>query len=67
MEQDAFGAPLTPALYDFYVARARAERAKAIAAFVGQLAGWLKGAARRLVPRHRVRRVRPVAGSLSAH
>jgi len=32
---------LTLELFDHYVAKARAERAKAIAAFFGQIAGWL--------------------------
>jgi hypothetical protein len=32
---------LTPELFDHYVAKARAERSKAIAAFFGQIAGWL--------------------------
>ena len=36
---------LTPELYDHYVARARAERSRAIAAFFGQIVGWL-GASR---------------------
>ena len=31
---------LTPKLYDHYVARARAERSKAIAAFFGHIVGW---------------------------
>jgi len=48
MKRDATGRRLTPALYDFYVAQARAERAKAIAAFGGQLSSWLGRAARRL-------------------
>ena len=33
---------LTPELYDHYVAKARAERAAAIAAFFGQIARWLR-------------------------
>jgi hypothetical protein len=32
---------LTPELFDHYVAKARTERAKAIAAFFGRIAGWL--------------------------
>jgi hypothetical protein len=32
---------LTPELFDHYVAKARAERAKAIAAFFGRIAMWL--------------------------
>jgi hypothetical protein len=46
MEQDI--RRLTPALYDFYVARARVERARAIAEFGGQLAGWVRKAVARL-------------------
>jgi len=35
------GRRLTPELFDYYVAQARAERAKAIAEFGGTLAAWL--------------------------
>src|SRR5262245_48316321 len=38
---------LTPELFDHYVAKARAERSKAIAAFIGQVAGWLSALRRR--------------------
>jgi hypothetical protein len=48
---------LTPELFDYYVARARAERAKAIAEFGGHIAAWLSRTAGRLA-RHR-RRARP--------
>ena len=39
---------LTPELFDHYVAKARAERAKAIAAFIRSTAAWLSGLAGRL-------------------
>lgn len=39
---------LTPALFDHYVAKARAERGKAIAAFVGVVAASLGGLAGRI-------------------
>lgn len=39
------GQQLTPELFDFYVDRARAERAKAIAEFGSSLIGWLRGLA----------------------
>jgi hypothetical protein len=39
---------LTPELFDHYVAKARAERAKAIAAFIGHATAWLSGLARRI-------------------
>jgi len=39
---------LTPELFDAYVARARAERAKAIAEFGGHAVAWLSGIAARL-------------------
>jgi hypothetical protein len=42
---------LTPELFDYYVARARAERAKAIAEFGGHIAVWLSRIARRLARR----------------
>ena len=44
-EQSPFrsGRRLTPELFDFYVALARAERAKAIAEFGGKLVAWLSG------------------------
>jgi len=42
---------LTPELFDFYVARARVERAKAIAEFGRQLASAVSRIARRLVRR----------------
>ncbi|HKP26999.1 MAG TPA: hypothetical protein VJV39_24225 [Dongiaceae bacterium] len=38
---------LTPELFDHYVAKARAERGKAIAAFIGQVSGWLAALRRR--------------------
>ena len=39
---------LTPELFDHLVAKARAERAKAIAAFIGNTAAWLFGLAGRI-------------------
>ena len=39
---------LTPELYDHYVAKARAERARAIAGFLSRIAGWLTGFAGRI-------------------
>jgi hypothetical protein len=39
---------LTPELFDHYIALARQERSKAIAAFPRQLAAWLSSLARRL-------------------
>jgi hypothetical protein len=42
---------LTPELFDHYVAKARAERAKAIAKFGGHLVKWLSGLAARLARR----------------
>ena len=39
---------LTPDLFDHYVAKARAERAKAISAFFGDAAAWLSGLAGRI-------------------
>ena len=39
---------LTLELFDHYVAKARAERAKAIAAFIGNTAAWLSGLAGRI-------------------
>lgn len=43
------GRRLTPELFDYYVARARAERAEAIAQFGGHIAAWLTSLAGRLV------------------
>lgn len=40
---------LTPELFDHYVAKARAERAKAIAAFFGVIAAWLIGLPARIL------------------
>ena len=39
---------LTPELFDHYVAKARVERAKAIAAFIGNTAAGLSGLAGRI-------------------
>ena len=50
---------LTPELFDHYVARARAERAKAIAEFGRQLAAAVSGIARRLVRRRLPRQQNP--------
>ena len=56
---------LTPELFDFYVARARAERAKAIAEFGRQLGSAVSRIARRLVrrrlPAARIALDRPVS------
>ena len=53
MKQQPTVPRLTPAVYDFYIARARAERAKAIAEFGGHLGAWLRGLAARLARRSR--------------
>ena len=45
------GRRLTPTLFDLYVARARADRAKAIAEFGPSIAAWLARAVMRLVRR----------------
>ncbi|HEY1384302.1 MAG TPA: hypothetical protein VGF43_11840 [Dongiaceae bacterium] len=63
MEQDLIPRRLTPALYDFYVARARDDRAKAIAAFGGAVTSWLGAAARRLAWRDRRTTTRHIIGS----
>ena len=47
------GRRLTPELFDFYVARARNERGKAIAAFGGQVGALFAGILSRLVGRRR--------------
>lgn len=47
------GRRLTPELFDFYVAQARNERAKAIAAFGGRVGAWFAGVVRRLAGRRR--------------
>lgn len=39
---------LTPELFDHYVAKARDERAKAVAGFFGIIAAWLTGLAGRI-------------------
>jgi hypothetical protein len=45
------GRQLTPELFDHYLARAREERAKAIAEFGGHVAAWLTGIASRMTRR----------------
>ena len=49
---------LTPELFDHYVARAHAERAKAIAGLGRQIAAWLAGIAVRLARHARLTRMR---------
>jgi len=57
------GLRLTPALLDFYVTRARAERAKAIAEFARSIAARLARAVMRLIRREpKVKEAGPVAG-----
>lgn len=62
------GLRLTPALLDFYIARARAERAKAIADFARFIAVRLADPVKRLIRMRLVRRApgaratRPIAG-----
>lgn len=60
MDQDHFpwrpGRRLTPELFDHYVAKARAERAKAAAEFWAWTARWLRSAAARIA-----RTIRPRA------
>lgn len=57
------GRQLTPELFDFYVARARAERAKAIAGLGGQVAAWLSGMVARLTRPRRTARPRDITGA----
>ena len=64
---------LTLELFDYYVARARAERAKAIAEFGGHIAAWLSRIAGRLArhrrpasPLHRPLAPPPAVGLLKA-
>lgn len=49
-QQPSFGIErrLTPALYEYYVSNARAERSKAIAAFLGNAVAWLSSLAGRI-------------------
>ena len=70
MDQDYFpwptGRRLTPELFDHYVAKARAERAKAIAEFGRWIAWHARNAAAGLVSRGRTRlRSIPVARKLT--
>ena len=57
------GRRLTPELFDFYVAQARKERAKAIAAFGGQIGAWIAGIVSRLARRRRPARATHVTGA----
>jgi hypothetical protein len=57
---------LTPELFDYYVARARAERAKAIAEFGGTLVAWLSGIVLRLARHVRRTRRRDTTGAHAA-
>jgi hypothetical protein len=54
---------LTPELFDFYVAQARQERAKAIAAFGGQVGAWLAGIVTRLAGRRHAASATHVTGA----
>lgn len=54
---------LTPELFDFYVAQARKERAKAIAAFGGQVGAWVAGIVSRLAGRRRPASATHVTGA----
>ena len=60
------GRRLTPELFDFYVARARAERAKAIAEFGRTLVAWLSGVVVRLARHFRHIRRRDTTGTHAA-
>jgi len=60
------GRQLTPDLFDYYVARARAERAKAIAEFTGQITAWLARLAHRMAGPGRRARPRGGAGARTA-
>ena len=70
MDQDYFpwrtGRRLTPELFDHYVAKARAERAKAIAEFGGWIARSLRTAAAGLASRGRTPRSVPVTRKLAS-
>ena len=57
------GRRLTPELFDHYVAKARAERAKAIAEF----GGWIARQVRKVIARYRIARGRsaPAARKLA--
>ena len=57
------GCRLTPELFDFYVAQARKERGKAIAAFGGQVGAWLAGILSRLIGRRRPAGARRITGA----
>lgn len=57
------GRRLTPELFDFYVARARNERSKAIAAFGGQVGAWIVGIVARLARRRRQARPPRIPGA----
>jgi len=56
---------LTPELFDYYVARARAERARAIAEFGGHIAAWLSRIAGRLARHRRPARPRDIVAARS--
>jgi hypothetical protein len=57
------GHRLTPELFDFYVAQARNERGKAIAAFGGQVGAWVAGIVSRLAGRRRPACARHITGA----
>ncbi|HEV8389201.1 MAG TPA: hypothetical protein VGQ35_05115 [Dongiaceae bacterium] len=60
------GQRLTLELFDYYVARAQAERAEAIAQFGGQVAAWLSNVAGRLARQGRRAGRRGIAGTEAA-
>jgi hypothetical protein len=64
-EQFPFGehVQLTPEVLDFYIARARKERAKAIEEFGGRVAAWVAATIARLAGREHKARSHRVAGS----
>jgi hypothetical protein len=70
MEQERFPfgdrVQLTPELVDSYIARAREERAKAIAAFGQHIASWMGTTIARLARRHRNAGPRRMIGSPTA-
>jgi len=70
MEREQFplrsGRRLTPELFDYYVAQARAERAKAIAEFGGKFVAWLSGVVVRLTRHGRRIHRRDATGTQAA-